>query len=56
MQFNFDLSDMAYLSTVKQLFFVTWMWSPVDSNLLSLCLEAASLLVPETFRSKVLII
>ena len=35
---------------------VTWMWSPIDGNLSRLYLRATSPLVPETVRSKVLII
>ena len=35
---------------------VTWMWSPIDGNLSDLRLGATSLLVPETFKSRVLII
>ena len=35
---------------------LTWMWSLMDRNLSGFCLGATSLLVPETFKSKVLII
>ena len=34
---------------------VTWMWSPIDGNLSSLCLGPTSFLVPEKFKLKVLI-
>ena len=33
---------------------VAWMWSRTDRNLLNLCLGATFLLIPETFKFKVL--